>query len=545
MYFSFASMNSIMFYIKKLLWSTLVVILIASCSGVKKYNEQITALHSVESMRADIDQLYAQLQKNHPKLYQYTPKEVLDFKFDSLKSTIRTPITSRELYKKLAPVVANVRQGHISMGSANKHYTKRERKALKQQKFEFYDLDFEFVDHKLWVKKSLGKDSLIAGSEVIKIADEPAEDLVKLYKSRFSSDGFNKTLYDRYVGKVFPALYYKDKGFVDSLTVTFKLKDSVFNKTFRRVQKDKKQDAKSNDSVPSVKKPKPSKEENRIQRHIAKNEKRYNRIHGFISREKNYTRNFNFLEADSSVAYMKIRAFGNGNYRKFYKECFAKLDSAKTKNLIIDLRDNGGGRVSEIDYLYSFLANKDYQLVKESQVNSRLPYFNYLMSKSQPNLLKVASGILSPFIMIHDLLKTKKHDGNIYYKLRFSKEKQPKTALHYNGNLYVIINGNSFSASSLLATHLKATKRAIFVGEETGGAYNGCVAGIYKIYELPTSKLNIRMGLMQMETPYKQNPDGYGVKPDIKITPTSDDLTSKTDPELEWILATIKNNKNP
>jgi len=108
----------------------------------------------------------------------------------------------------------------------------------------------------------------------------------------------------------------------------------------------------------------------------------------------------------------------------------------------------------------------------------------------------------------------------------------------------VIINGNSFSASALLSTHLKANKRAVFVGEETGGAYNGCVAGIYRIYEMPTSKLKIRMGLMQVEASYKQMPDGYGIMPDVEIIPTIEDRKQYIDPELNWIINDINKLKN-
>ncbi len=110
--------------------------------------------------------------------------------------------------------------------------------------------------------------------------------------------------------------------------------------------------------------------------------------------------------------------------------------------------------------------------------------------------------------------------------------------------MYVLINGNSFSASSLISTHLKATNRAVFVGEETGGAYNGCVAGVYKIYQLPSTKLKTRMGLMQIETPYKQIPDGFGIKPDVEITHTIENIKTKIDPEIEWILKHINQNKN-
>jgi C-terminal processing protease CtpA/Prc len=44
----------------------------------------------------------------------------------------------------------------------------------------------------------------------------------------------------------------------------------------------------------------------------------------------------------------------------------------------------------------------------------------------------------------------------------------------FKGKIYVMINGGSFSASSLISSNLKL-KRVTFVGEETGGAFNGTV----------------------------------------------------------------------
>jgi len=173
-----------------------------------------------------------------------------------------------------------------------------------------------------------------------------------------------------------------------------------------------------------------------------------------------------------------------------------------------------------------------------SEVNSRWAFFPAFMNNNQSVGVKILAGIFSPFIALDNLLKTKKHDGKWYYKLRYTKTQKPKKT-NYTGNLYVLINGNSFSASSLLSSNLQATKRAVFVGEETGGAFNGCVAGLYKTYKLPTSKLKIRMGLMQIEPIFNQQPDGYGVKPDIKITPTISDRLLDKDPELDWVLKTI------
>jgi hypothetical protein len=216
------------------------LLLFISCKSVKNHNTQLTNLHAVSDLRKDIDKLYDQLKKHHPKLYQYTSKEVMDFQFDSLKTSITEPIDSREFYKKLAPVVSFVKQGHIALGSANKRYTKKELKQFKKQKFEFYDLDFDYLENKLWVKSIKGKDSAMVGSEVLKIEDDTICNLITTYKTRFSSDGYNATLYDRAVGSNFSNFYFKDKGFKDSLHVYFKNKDSVFTKTFKRILKEEK-----------------------------------------------------------------------------------------------------------------------------------------------------------------------------------------------------------------------------------------------------------------------------------------------------------------
>ena len=528
---------------KKLFLLFVLLIALFSCKSVERHNNQITKLHTVAELHQDVDKLYQQLKRHHPKLYQYTSKEVLDFKFDSLKKTINTPIDSRSFYKKMAPVVAYVKQGHVSVGSVSKQFTKKERKQLKKKKFEFYDLDFDYLEGKLWVKAYRGKDSTLVGNEIVSIDDEPASKLVETYKTRFSSDGYNITLHDGFVSRGFSVFYYRDKGYVDSLKVTFKSNDSLFTKMFKRIDEEEKK-SKNNKLTDTafaekIKPKKLTKEEKKANKLAKIKRKKGHKKYGYLGKRNQYTRNFSFKGKDSSVAYMKLRSFTNGNYKKFYKESFAKIDSAKAKYFILDIRDNGGGRISEIDYLYSYLTDKDYQFITESEVTSRTPFLKSFMTNTTPNSLKVGSALLYPIVAVHNLLKTKKREGKLYYKFNKHTKIKAPNELNYKDKMYVLINGNSFSASSLLSTHLKANKRATFVGEETGGAYNGTVAGIYKIYELPTSKIKVRMGLMQIEAPQKQTPDGYGIKPDIQILPNLKDKQSNIDTQLEWVLKDI------
>lgn len=512
--------------------------LLLSCTSVKTYNEKIGVTHSVRSLKKDVDVAYKNLKKLHPRLYQYISKPKLDFKFDSLKKTIVKPLSSKQFYEKIAPVIAEVRQGHITVNPPLNRFNNKERKFINKKKFEFYELDFEYLNDNLWITNTRGADTTIVGSKAVKINGEDVDKLFNKYKKLFSSDGYNTTFKNRIIASRFSGFYYRDKGFVDSLSLTLKKEDSLFIKMFRRIPKDSIQGKNKMDSL--QKKPKKltalEKEQLKLKQK-EKKEKDY--INGFEKTRNRYTRNFKFIGKDSSVAIMKIWSFGNGNYKKFYQKSFAKIDSFKTDYFILDLRDNTGGRLDEIDRLYAYLTDNNYQLIEKAEVLTRQPFLTSMLSKNSPAYIKIGATLLSPFMAIHNLFKSNKKKGKKYYSFSSSKVKKPNP-LNFKGKIYVLINGASFSASSILSTNLHANKKATFVGEETGGSYNGTVAGLFKFIELPNSKVKMNIGLAQIEAPYSANPDGYGIKPDIKIIPTIEDRLNNIDPELEWVLEDIK-----
>ncbi len=523
--------------VRRLLY-ILIVTFSISCTSVKTYNEQISVSHSIPDMHKDVDKAYKKLQKLHPKLYGYITKEKLDFKFDSLKKTIDKPLKTKEFYEKLAPVIAEVRQGHIGVNFPKLRLEKEKKEYLKKKKFEFNELDFEYIDEGLWLTNTRGQDSSIVGSQLLKVAGEEVTDIFKKQRKLIAADGYNETFYNRIIAHRFSGYLHKDRGFIDSLSVVMKKNDSVFTRVFRYIAKDSFQKKKVDTA--KVKPIVLTKLERKELKSKRKKIHKENIKYGYSKKRKEYTRSFNFIGKDSSIAYMKIREF-SGSYKEFFEESFTKLDSAKTKNLILDLRNNPGGSIAQITKLYSYLTPKEFKMVNESEVLTRGTLLKSMMSYNNPLFVKIIGGIFSPAFITYDLIKTHKKDGKLYYKLSFSKSKEPNP-LRYDGKLYVIINGASFSASSILSANLKGSKRATIIGEETGGAYNGTVAGLFKYIKLPTSKVRIRIGLMQVDGPYKVTPDGYGVQPDVKILPKLEDRLNGKDTHVQWILNAIENN---
>ncbi|TXE17514.1 peptidase S41 [Psychroserpens burtonensis] len=538
---------------KKLILTFGITILLVSCASIEKHNLQVTQLHSVENLHEDIDKAYKQLQRHHPRLYQFTSKGVLDFKFDSLKKAINKPMDSRTFYKQLATVTKHVGQGHLSISPPSVKLNKEDRNEQVVWRFDINYLSFEYLDDTLIVTDAVGKDSVLINAEVLKIENEIPQDLIKKYKNLITADGYNTTFHNRVVGTRFMRYYTYDKGRFDSISLTLKNADSTFIKKYvRRPLRDSLQiqmDSIKRDSLKVVQKTKVkrTKAERKAKKIEQKAKRKRNSKYGFVPTQhmpevKNYTRSLNFIGKDSTVAIVKIKGFQNGKFEDFYDDTFTIVDSLKTQTLIIDLRNNFGGRLEEIDYLYSYLTDENYTFINKSESNTRFPILKSLMSNSNSLGTKVFVGLLSPGLAIADILRVSKKDGKLYRSFNSSKEQEPKL-LNFKGKVYVLINGNSFSASSVLSSQLHGTSRATFVGEETGGAYNGTVAGLFKIYQLPHTKVQVRIGLLQLDTKQKTDIDGYGIKPDVEILPTYQDRLNNIDPELDWILKDIETQK--
>ncbi|WP_299895411.1 S41 family peptidase [uncultured Aquimarina sp.] len=524
---------------RKLFLYSAIIIVISSCGSVEKYNKQISKKHSPEELKEDVEYAYKKLKKLHPDVYWYISQEELDGKVNKLKDELTKPLTTKEFYTVFAPVITSIKQGHLSIQAPSVKQTKESIKEKGKRDSPFNSLSFQSSEDKLYVKKVFkGDTTIIKGSEVIAFEDEKVEDLLASFKTFHASDGYNQTFIPKFIGNRFGFFYMNTHKRKDSVLLNLKFKDSLYQKYIYASYDKAKDSSVKSDTIKQVKK-KLSKLERKKAKEARKNLYKKNNKYGYNKRTDDYNRNFSFLKSKSEtpIAYMKIKSFTNGGYKEFYKESFAKIDSAKSTNLVIDLRGNLGGRLTEIDDLYSYVADKEYVFIEKSKMTGRLSFlYPYFHTKSITT--KTAATLLSPILAVYQLFKVKKEKGDSYFKFKYSKLREPKPN-NYKGKIYVLIDGESFSASSIFSTHLKATKRATFVGEETGGAYNGTVAGVYAPIELPNSKINMRVGLLKINAPYSIEPDGYGIKPDVPI----ESYVTAEDKELQWVIDDIEESK--
>jgi len=216
-----------------------------------------------------------------------------------------------------------------------------------------------------------------------------------------------------------------------------------------------------------------------------------------------YSREYDSLQ----TSYLRIKTFNKEKIKKedqkFKKEITQFFDNVFAKgheNIIIDLRNNTGGRIT---YLLQLLAH--IQQNKDKQEMLRRTYYP-TFSRNK---------------------KTK--DSKTF------KAEDPR----FTGQVYVINNGGSYSASITFTSFAKELANVITVGDVSGGRYNGTTAGSFKVLKLKNSALTVRIPLTIMEYLVAKQKDG-GVIPDYQVLPALEDYYSlQSDAQLTYILDLI------
>lgn len=514
--------------------SVLVVFAVFSCQSVKQYNAHIDSEISVKKQRKDLDFIHKKLIKNHPKLDLYLSENEISFKFDSLKKTIDKPLTPNEFFLKINPIISQLRHGHTDIFPLYRKSTKSEIKRLKNSVGPFSQITTFWQNDSLYLIQVSKKDSILKiGSKILSIDGVNPQQLKAKYQSAVYGDGFNETyLANRLNRSFFTNYYLLEKGLKDSINLRLSYKGKqvdiivkrVFNKEDKKKEKASKKDTIKQESTDKV-----------------KTEKLKSFNFSFNQSTKSYARILSFPTNDSTFAVLKVNTFSFGNYKKDYQSIFKIIHDYKVKNLVLDLRNNGGGRLADANQLFAYLKPDEKEFIADQLVNNAGSFQRAIVGVV-PKILKP---IIYPLSYISYFITSKKKDNYSQIKPSLSRIKTKYLKDDYSGNLYVIINGGSYSASVMISANLKGVNRAYFVGEETGGDANGTVAGLMPDYKLPHSKLKLSIGTIYLTPKYFQTEQiGHGIYPDQEIKTTLKDRLNQIDPQLRWILKDVKNDNS-
>lgn len=233
---------------------------------------------------------------------------------------------------------------------------------------------------------------------------------------------------------------------------------------------------------------------------------------------------------DSNVAELHIGYFVGDDFPKSLESAFKSLQERKTKTLIIDLRNNGGGHDQYGAMLVSYLMSSPFRYFDRIDVKTINPSFVPYTNLSQETLETLRVGTVKQSSGIYRIT-TAYHSG-------VAEQVPEKYA--FTGSVFVLIDGNTFSTAADVCAVLRHLKRAVFIGEETGGAYFGNNSGIEANLKLPNSGVEVKLPMFAYWNEVtEQESARHGTKPDYVEPTTVQNLLAGTDGELQRALSLV------
>lgn len=486
--------------------SIVLPVLFTSCAVSKNYNPNKKI--PKQELQEDYSLLRNILEKKHPALYWYTPKDSMNYYFDSLYNNITDSMTELQFgWKVLAPLTQKIHCGHTSFGMSSQW-----NKFIRNRRIPSFPLYLKVWNDTMVVTDNINrKDSIIKkGTLITSVNGIRNRELIKQLFNYLPLDGYADNVNYIRLSNNFPYYHrnvfgiYKNYrvGYIDRYGTERTTIVSLFNPPLDTSKKKK--------IVPLVKIPR-----------------------AFFRKERIENSRSLAIDSSSLTATFSLNTFSNGegrHLRTFIKRSFRQIRRQQIKNCIIDLRSNGGGDISMYVLLTKFLHNKRFKVADTSYAVSKTLrlYTRYFRQGFFYN-----AGLY--------FFTRKQRDGKYHFGYWERHTYKPKKRNHFNGKLYVLTNGSTFSASTLFCNAVKGQSNVKIVGEETGGGWHGNSGIMIPDITLPSSKLRVRLPLFKL-VQYNHVPkNGRGVIPDTYIPPTVDGVRRGIDRKMEIVKAMIDN----
>ncbi|MGK9124266.1 S41 family peptidase [Olivibacter sp. SA151] len=408
-------------------------------------------LYSVEQLKTDLKFMKDALIQNHPRPFEFVSKETFEDCYDSLLASINQPMNEIAFRYLLLPLVAKIHCGHTKLDPSIQF------QQSKPNNFPPFVLYYE--GHRAFIRYSANKD-LPVGVEVKSINGVPISQRIQNLLTRVSGDGIHLNVQYYLINQPMSWFIRETPYWYNIERYDLSLLDSTGKQ--RNLSLTAIDEATFRENIPP---PTP-------RRH------QLNIVDGKETAILSYpTLDF----PDTSIR------------NRFLAETFENLKTKGIKQLVIDLRGNGGGSPHNAAFFLKYLIPHE---------------FSYSDMVPLPEL---------------DSLKT---------PIRPAKN-------HFEGNIYLLIDGGCYSSTGHLLSLLRYHKIGIFVGETTSASYSCNTNGIS--YLLPNTKLALFCPKYIYETAVNGFERADGISPDYEIKQSFKDVLSANDQMMEYAISIVEN----
>ena len=462
--------------------------------------------YSPQAVCQDLKTMENVLKKNHPSLYWYTTPAQLDSAFQQAYAAVRDSMNEASVRNLFNEVSGTIRCGHTSV-----RHSKQYNHYIAWKSVSGFPLGIKIVDDSTTIVTSNlnRKDSLLTrGVKIVGVNGLSSKQLIDTlyplvpvdgYAHNFSyqtlSNNFTRFYNSRFsYDTLYPIQYIDSNGIIRTITRKYYNRYSDTSQLYMSFRKAAK-------IVPPTK-----------------------------MLRKEMLRSF-WIDTGGTYAMMRINTFSRDIPSAYIRKKFKLLKKKKVPHLILDLRNNGGGLISRSLLMARMIQPGSFQYV-DSIVS---PYRTLKRPAIGEGKITYRHCIN---LGMRFLSKKNKH-GYYLFKVFTNKKYRPHRH-HYEGKVWVLTGGSSFSATSMLLANIKGLPNVQIIGEETGGVAYGNNGVFIPDLILPNTKLRMRLPTYRIINNIHYPNNGKGVLPDVEIKPTRLSVLYNQDIKMEKAIELIQ-----
>ena len=482
------------------------------------FSQSIDDSFSQKKMQKDLKTFIKIREAANSGLYTYRTKKEIDSTYLWAYNEIPHLKSYRDFYNLLTTLTDY--EGSLHNGT---YWSDKLWESLKNESKGYFPLPLKIIEGRLLV--NIENKDIPLGSEIVSVNGHNKQQLLREIDKYYTTDGFNTTGEKIGINKHFSKYYRYNFGLEDEFKIVYKTSKHKQNQ---------------NIILNSVGYKKYY--ENFANRHSQKLD---NQLYEDIEESDYYL----LKKINSKTAILTINSFSLGSgkdkshlkYKHYLDSVFVDLNYNKFENLIVDIRNNGGGNKPNDMFTLSYLSNSPQKEIRTAWIGftESIPYWKYFQIDIPFYLKPFAKGKLKK-IMKKELPIVK--NNRRYYK--DIETYQPKEN-RFKGQVYLLTSPFVASAASLFASMVASNTNAIVIGEETSGGYYGHNGSFPVEYKLSKSNFTIGFSIVNLTQDVKKKetqPFGRGVIPDFIVEQTFKNFINNKDTQMVFILDLIKRN---
>lgn len=458
---------------------------------------------SPEELKEDFDIGWKTYQKNHPSLYWHNSKDSVNSKFAKVRASLTDSLTEAEFRLRLSFAVAAIRCGHTSV-LTSKAYRKYAQKA-KEPTFPL-QVKVWGTDSMVVLNNLLGDTLPIKRGTIITEIDQiPVSVFITQMKQYAYTDGFSDGFKELQISSGFPARFKWLYGLKNQYS--FSYIDSMGNKATTSLAIF---DPAKSDSLRKLRK------DSLTAKPVAASKPAKKPTYGKYS-----------IDSSGVFALMELNNFSHNKVPQLIRSGFKKTKTAGIQSLVLDLRSNGGGKINNSTLLTRYVIKKPFRVADSVWAKDLKPAY--------PQHTQMAW----VYQYFRWAFAKKQSDGLWHNAQSERKMYKPKKNNHFDGTLYVLTGGATFSASSLFLSKIYRQPNVVIVGEETGGGARGNTAVFIPKITLPNTGVQLRLPLFRLISDVNIPENGRGIQPNVQVIPDSWQIANGMDKKMEKVKSLI------